>query len=321
LEYTQPLILYSFVGFLVAFLDRWLLQFIGGSVEQGFYGISLKLGTLAYLFTNAMTPVLTREFAFAHEKNDFERLRNLFKKIQFFLFLASITGIFISIQSYNIIEVIGGEKYKDAILPIAIMAFSPIHQTFGQLSSSLYLASGNTRLYSKIGIYLMLMGMPVTYICLAPKNFFIPGLELQATGLAIKMVLVQFLATNIMLYFNCKFLKISFLQWIWIQLRVILSVLVIALLAKVAVDLFLVKNQFLENFLKIFFEENTKIFHYAINIRIFSALAQIMAGGMFFMALIILLLKAYPRISGLSKDELREYLLLFRNKLSLKRSV
>ena len=62
-KYTHPLLIYGLVSMLANIFDRWLLQVANGSVQQGFYSLSLQIGTLCFLFTGAMTPLLTRELA------------------------------------------------------------------------------------------------------------------------------------------------------------------------------------------------------------------------------------------------------------------
>jgi hypothetical protein len=78
------------------------------------------------------------------------------------------------------------------------MTFYPIHQTYGQLSSSIFYATGQTKLYSNIGIITILAGLPVTYLLIAPADKM--GLNAGATGLAIKMVLLNFISVNIQVF-------------------------------------------------------------------------------------------------------------------------
>lgn len=220
-HYAKPLTLLMAGGFLFLYFDRWFLQLIGGSVEQGYFGLSDRLGAVAFVFTSAMTPLLTREFAFAHEEHNLERLVRLFDRIKLFLFIAAVTSCFLSVQSGAIVKLIGGGKFAGAAVPIAIMALYPIHQTFGQLSGALLMATGQTRLYSLIGLFMLIGSVPVTYFLLAPPGYAVSGLSLGATGLALKMVLVQFLATNLQLYCNTRYLGISYWKWLLFQFTMI----------------------------------------------------------------------------------------------------
>ncbi|QWV92767.1 oligosaccharide flippase family protein [Geomonas oryzisoli] len=223
-HYAKPLTILMAGGFLFLYFDRWFLQLIGGSVQQGYFGISDRLGAIAFVFTNAMTPLLTREFAFAHEEKNTERLVRLFDRIKLFLFIAAVISCFLSAESETIIKLIGGDKFRGAAMPIAIMALYPIHQTFGQLSGALLMATGQTRLYSRIGLFMLIGSVPITYFLLAPSNFAVPGLAMGASGLALKMLLVQFFATNMQLFCNTRYLGISYAKWLAYQLSMIPAV-------------------------------------------------------------------------------------------------
>ncbi|QXE90600.1 oligosaccharide flippase family protein [Geomonas subterranea] len=220
-DYARPLTLLMLGGFLFLYFDRWFLQLIGGSMQQGFFGLSDRLGQIAFLFTSAMTPLLTREFALAHEEKDHARLLILFERIKLFLFIATVASCFLSVQSGNIVALIGGEKYKGAIIPIALMALYPIHQTFGQLSGALMVATGQTALYARLGIIMMVVSLPITYFCIAPVSFAVPGLALGATGLALKMLTWQFVGTNVQLFCNTRYLRTPFAKWLGLQVMMV----------------------------------------------------------------------------------------------------
>lgn len=207
--YSHPLFTYGIIGLVAGVADRWLLQVFHGSIEQGFFGLSYQIGAICFLATSAMTPLLTREFAVAYSKNDLPLMASLFRRyIPLFYSIAAYFSCFVVMNAEKVTYIFGGKKFQHASMAVAIMAFYPIHQTYGQLSGSVFYASGNTRLYRDIGIIFMLLGLPVAYFLLAPSNRM--GLECGATGLAIKMVALQFVAVNAQLYFNAKFLKLPF---------------------------------------------------------------------------------------------------------------
>ena len=75
------------------------------------------------------------------------------------------------------------------------MAFYPIHQTYGQLSGSIFYAASQTKLYRNIGIFSALLSVLFAFT-------FIYIFELGAVGLALTMLIVQVIGTNIQLYFK-----------------------------------------------------------------------------------------------------------------------
>jgi len=219
-RYCHPLFTYSLVGLLAGIFDRWLLQACAGSIQQGFFSLSYQVGVLCFIFTSAMTPLITREFSIAAQVNDLEHMARLFQRyIPFFYLISAFLGCFIAVNADKFNLIIAGNNFKQATTAIAIMAFYPLNQTYGQLSGSLFFATGKTGLYRNIGIVSMLAGMLLTYLLVAPRQNL--GLGAGAVGLALKMVSVQFIAVNVQLYFNARMLKLSFWKFLGYQLATV----------------------------------------------------------------------------------------------------
>ncbi len=234
-SYSHPLFVYALVGLIVGILDRWMLQKFSGSVEQGFYGLSYQIGAVCFLFTSAMTPLITREFAIAFGEKDLREIARLFRLyIPMLYAIAAYFACFIAIQASKVTFIIGGGKFQDAALAVMIMAFYPIHQTYGQLSGSVFYATGQTRLYRNIGVTFMVLGLPITYFLIAPVKMM--GLDAGATGLAIKMVLLQFVGVNVQLWFNTRLLKLRFWRYIGHQIVSVGCLLGVAAISMFVVD-------------------------------------------------------------------------------------
>lgn len=235
-SYSHPLLFFALVGLLVGVFDRWLLQFFSGSIQQGFYGLSYQLSAVCFMFTSAMTPLLMREFSIAYDNKDISRMAVFFRRyIPALYSVAAYFSCFIALQADKVVSIFGGKEYKGAIIAVTIMAFYPIHQTYGQLSGSIFYATGQTRLYRNIGIILMLAGIPVTYFLIAPTDKL--GVNSGANGLAVKMVLMQFIGVNAQLFFNARFLKLSFRKYFAHQILSVGCFLLIAAVATYGVDL------------------------------------------------------------------------------------
>lgn len=282
--YSHPLITYSFVALIVGVLDIWLLQKFAGSVQQGFFGLAFKISGVCFVFASSMTPLITREFSIAFGNSDMDKMRSLFTRY-IPLIYASIAFlvIFISINSELIAFLFGGTKFIQANTAIAIMVLYPMHQTYGQLSGSVFYATGQTKIYRNIGITLMLTGLPLLFFLLAPNSLF--GLDMGATGLAIKMVSIQFISVNVQLFFNAKFLKISFLKFFSHQIYTIAIFVIIAYLS-LNISIF-VTGKIIISFL--------------INGIIYTSLST----GILFM---------FPAVFSLSRKELNQYIVSFKMK-------
>lgn len=237
-HYSQPLFIASLFGMVVALLERWMLQYFSGSVEQAYFGLSYKIGAICILFTSAMTSLLTREFTIAAEKNNFLEMARLFRRyIPLLYAVAAYFACFLAVEAKTVVFIMGGEKFEQAYLPVFIMAFYPIHQTYGQLSASVFYATGQTKLYRNIGIFYGIIGLPLIYLLLAPSHRM--GLNAGAVGLAISYIVLQFFAVNTQLYYNSKLLMLNFWRYIGHQVISVGVMISLAMMAKKMVELIL----------------------------------------------------------------------------------
>lgn len=219
-DYSSPLLLYALISMVVGVLDRWLLQVYGGSVQQGFFGLSFQIGAICFIFTSAMTPLLMRELSIAFDQGAIPRMAALFRRYAPVLFsIAAYFSCFVAVSADRVVSLFGGASFSGAALSIVIMSFYPIHQTYGQLTGSVLFAAGKTRLYGNLGIWFMIIGLPVSYALIAPTHAF--GLNLGSVGLALKMVGMQLVLVNINLYFSAKLIGLPFSRYLAHQVVVI----------------------------------------------------------------------------------------------------
>jgi len=234
-DYSHPLFSLAAVGVVVSILERWFLQKFGGSVEQGFFGLSYQIAAACFIFTSAMTSLITREFSIAFEKKDFVEMARLFRRFIPLLYsAAAFFACFACAQASSVARLFGGAKYTAAAAPVMIMSLYPIHQTYGQLSGSVFFAAGQTRLYRNTGLLYVVLSLPIAYFLLAPHELL--GLQAGAVGLAVKFVVVNFLVVNVQLFFNARFLKLRFMRYVAHQMISVGFLMVLALLSKMISD-------------------------------------------------------------------------------------
>lgn len=226
-NYSHPLFIRSLIVLIGGLLSVWFLQKFGGSVEQGYFGFSFKLISITVIFSTSMTPLITREFSILFEKKELRKMRSLF--LQYVPILYFAVGIMISFffsNSENLSQLIGGEDFVKAKTAFALISFYPLTQTYGQLISALYYATGQTKLYRNVGLSLSLFGFFTTFLLLGPESMY--GLNLGAVGMSLKIVISGFISVNILLWFGCKYLNMRFITLFAHQ---IYSVFVLILLA------------------------------------------------------------------------------------------
>lgn len=267
-EFCSPLVIYSLVSVVIGLFDIWLLQKVSGSLQTGFYGLAYSLVAMSFLFTSAMTPIITREFSKAYELKDLEQMRSLFfRYIPMLYSIAAYFGIFIAFQSENVLFIFTDEQFKDVFWVLVIMAFYPLHQTYGQLSGSIFYATGQTKLYKNIGIFTAIVGAFLTVGC-------VYILELGAIGLALKMIIVQLLGANMQLYFNSKFLDFKMLRFLLHQIYSIIFFSLLAFLSSIVVS-------------------------------IFSPIINFLISGILYTLLVIIFTYLFPVVFATTKDEIR----------------
>lgn len=226
-DYSHPLAAYALIGLVAGVADRWLLQHYAGSVEQGYFGLAFRVGAVCFLFTSAMTQLLTREFSRAWDEQNLAEMGRLFRRyIPLFYAIAAYFSMFIVVRGEAVALLFGGHEYASGALALSIMAFYPMHQTYGQLSGAIFFASGQTRLYRNLGIGFMLLGLPVLYLMIAPLGS--GGMMLGAFGLAIKTVALSFASVNVQLWFNTRLLGLDFAWFLRHQIIVAIAFGIIA---------------------------------------------------------------------------------------------
>jgi len=281
IEYCHPLLAYSILALFVGFLDIWMLQKFGGSTQTGFYGLAYSFASMCFLFTSAMTPIITREFSKSYAQNDLKEMRKLFYRyIPMLYSISAYFAIFISFQSENVLMIFTDENFKDTYLVLVVMAFYPIHQTYGQLSASIFYATGQTKLMRNISFFTQPLGAIVSFL-------LIYLLGLGAIGLAWKMILLQFIGVNIQLYFNSKFLNFDLKYFLLHQFYAILFFIVMAFISS---EIIIVSSPIL----------------------------SFLLSGLLYTFLVIIFTYIFPQVFSLKRNEINNILIRLRDVIKTK---
>jgi O-antigen/teichoic acid export membrane protein len=226
-DFSSPLIVIGLFVFIIGFADRWLLQVFGGSSEQGYYSLALKIASICFMFTKSMSPLFQRELALFHSVGKNPEMGKLFLRVVPILFsISALICFFVALQAEKISLIMGGDDFVNAKYSVAIMALYPIHQTYGQLNSAVFFASGSTKLYRNINIVNLFIGLSLTLLFISPREYY--GLQMGSFGMALKMFLAQIIGQNIMLWYSAKLLRISFMRLFTQQ---VISIVVIGSIA------------------------------------------------------------------------------------------
>lgn len=213
--YCLPMIPYAVMGFAQEFADRWLLQTFGGGIQQAFYAVGAQFAAIALLATTSILRIFWKEVAEAHHQQDHARARRLYQRVSRLLFLvgALIAGFLIP-WSPDLLRRLLGPAYVGGATTLAIMFLYPVHQSMGQITSTVLYATERIRLLVITGTLIMVLGVLVSYFVLAPPTATIPGFGLASQGLAVKMVVVQLVSVNVIAYLISRFWELPF-DWLY----------------------------------------------------------------------------------------------------------
>jgi len=227
--YSKPLAFFVLFGFLGISFDRLMLQFYGGSFEQGLFAFAYALSNFCFIFITAIIPLFTRELSIAaNEENKIKMAKTFRQYVPLLYVITAYFCSFIFVERESMIQLFGGSEYIDATNVLGIMAFYPLVSTYSNLNGSVIYATGKTKILLNQSLFFLPVGMLLTYILLSNEKF---GLDLGAVGLASKNVIIEFFSINVILYINSRYLNIGYWKYF---AHMVLSILPFIVLAYIA---------------------------------------------------------------------------------------
>lgn len=234
-NYCHPLFVYTFVGAVFLILDRWVLQFFYGNQQQAYFGLAQVFSYFCLFFTTALTPIITREFAFNYSKSRWNVLRLLYYRgTTLFFFLSIFLAAFVSTHAKEVVALFAGDDFQNAYKVFIIYAMYPPLQTLGQVNGALFYATNRTRAYRNLGIIIFFIGFIFTYLLIFPRKY--GGFQLGADGLAVKVIIVQIFSIGIMSYLNARYLRIR--HYLIYQIIGVIVLLIIGCFSRIVVTSF-----------------------------------------------------------------------------------
>ncbi len=204
--YCKPMLWLAVFGGIYLFADKWVLQVYGGAVEQGFFQVASQFSLVVILVTTSVSGVFWKEIAAAWATNDMPRVAMLYKYATRTLVIVSVSiaGVIVP-WSEEIVAHFLGREFERSWIVVAVMLICPIFQSLSQINGAFLMACSKTKLFSSIGVFGMLISLPISYWVVAPSTALVPGLAMGALGIALKelgttvlMVCIQsfFIAAN-----------------------------------------------------------------------------------------------------------------------------
>ena len=214
-RYCLPLVPNAWILVLTAFADTWLLQKYGGAVEQAYFAVAMQFSVISLIATRSVLNILWKEVAEAYAQRDLARVRVLFERAARLLYyLAALISGFLIPWAGQIIGLVLGTEYLAGTLAMMIMFLYPVDQARGQVVGTMLLAMEDTRATLFFGVSSNLLGLVLAWFLLADSGASVAGLGLGAVGLAVKMVLIQFITVNASLWWISHKLQMAF-AWLY----------------------------------------------------------------------------------------------------------
>ncbi len=203
--YCSPIIVYCWFGFFYTFADNWMLQRFGGGRQQGYYAVATQFSTISMFATVSMLQIFWKEVAEAHAKGDTLLVERLFKRVSRLLYAvaAAVAGFLIPWSS-DLVRLTLGPNYAAGVPILQVMLLYPLHQTMGQVSSTMFFATAQTKVQVRIGIVSSMLTIPLSYFVLAPADGVVPGLGLGGFGSALKLVATTIITVNAISWWFCR---------------------------------------------------------------------------------------------------------------------
>ncbi|MBL52012.1 MAG: hypothetical protein CMG57_08660 [Candidatus Marinimicrobia bacterium] len=242
-KFSHPLIFLALLSSFSMFFERWLLQNVSGSVDQGYFHFSFRLSGIILLFNMAIIPIMQKELVLLESKNDYVSLAEKYQS--FLLIFYSITTFLVLLLLFNlqtIIDILLNKHYNSAYNIIFIMILSTLFRCIGQFQSMLLICLNKTSILRNVGFFNLIIGLLLTTFLLShsESSFFI-GLSLGAKGLALKYLAMEILLVTIIFYKITKILDIKsgfLIRIVIIMITLLILIILASFVANKALSLF-----------------------------------------------------------------------------------
>jgi O-antigen/teichoic acid export membrane protein len=202
-------------------------------MQQAYFSLSMQIASASLLITASYIKIFWKEIAQLFHDEKREEAITLYKNSRIIVFNigAAISGAIIP-WSGEIIAFVYGVNYIGATSILMLLALYSVHQTLGQLDSAFLMATTKTNVGLRFGLLLFPLGFLVAFILLSNLSIgsIKIGMELGASGLALKMVFMQYISVKALAYFIGK--EFNFRLESMYQIRVVAVFLIIGYFSK-----------------------------------------------------------------------------------------
>lgn len=204
-HYCKPLIPFLWIITVCEFAERWMLQSWGGSTEQSYYAVASNIMLVVSVAVISIIRIFWKEIAEAYNSQNLDFMKLLYERTSRLMFFFGATFFCALLPWYkSLVTIFLGADYTPAHLTFIILTLTSVYMGLGQINGAMLFATENSKLISIMGVFGAVLGIIISFFLLAPEKYFISGLEMGATGLALKMLITQIVIINISNYLISK---------------------------------------------------------------------------------------------------------------------
>jgi O-antigen/teichoic acid export membrane protein len=206
LLYGLPLVPTSIFLFIVAYSDRYLIEYFLGIDEVGFYSAAYGIGSIILVFSAYIMYVL-RPIAYKlFDCKEESKVKNFLSYSWKYIILFSVPSAFgLSLLAKPIILILTTSEFVETgIIVIPLVAFSIIFYGLGDIFGLILL------IYRKSGLFSIIIGISA-FINLVLNIILIP--KLNVLGAAISTLLAYMIYLFIICLWSRKYLKINLMSY------------------------------------------------------------------------------------------------------------
>ena len=228
---SVPLTLASFYTMGIDLAERYIIQYEYGAEEQSYYYIALKWTGIVLILFSSILQIFWQSLVKKFSEGDIKSAAKLYLRIDSLGFYVVLTfAIIWSFLGKGLLNVILGEEFESAGNILVIMSFYPISQVFGQMGTTIAIASGRSKVYLLSTLVTATIGLVISYILLVPENALVPGMGLGSLGLALKTAVYGLISMQLITYLNCRYFSISYMTFLLNKLKIaILLILILSI--------------------------------------------------------------------------------------------
>lgn len=286
-SFCKPLVFATVFSQLIIIVKNWALMHWSGIASSALFGAAWQLNiVISYIFS-PYAELMKREFAVIHTNEELLSYR-LRQSLKIMAWLISFFCIFIVVYATDVLALLFGDKYSNAVLITQLIMLYTVYQAWGQIFGSFMLALEQTKVTSIVSMIGNVFSIVLLYLFQCPNFIWKNGLG--AIGMGWSYVIGNIFSVTLMLCFITRKMKLNFFKIYIIPFSSMICCFMCAFLPGIFLNIILPNNG------------------------IITVIFRIFCGGLIYCGLLILLFWRFPKFVGIDKTVLLQKISTWRKR-------